>query len=173
MPSRLVLAVSFLATALPLSAQTPGKRYALLVGVNEYNKPGFTPLKYAEADAKELAAVLKADGYEVTLLLGSAAGSERATRENVEAAVGRLLKVATQRDTLLIGLAGHGSQFKPTETAKEEAYFCPVDAVRDTAGSLVSLTKLLRDLDREGGGTNLLLVDACRDNPDPSRGRGI
>ena len=80
----------------------------------------------------------------------------------------------------MLGFAGHGVQMKLIEEGKpvfdnrnqplSDAYFCPVDAVFGDGATMISLTRLLEQLDGQGG-INLLLVDACRDTPrDPNRG---
>src|ERR1700682_330597 len=38
---------------------------------------------------------------------------------------------------------------------------------------MLNLSALIESLGVRGGGTNLFLVDACRNDPDPTRGRGI
>src|SRR5213078_2615703 len=58
----------------------------------------------------------------------------------------------------------------------KDAYFCPQDArpFPDQADSLVSLGKVYEELDRGFAGVKVLLVDACRDDPEAGRGsRGI
>jgi formylglycine-generating enzyme required for sulfatase activity len=148
------------------------KKVALLVGVNQYDKRGFAerPLNYAERDVEHLKTELEKAGFKVTLLTGSAKGSLRATRANIDKALEATLKGLNARDLVLIGLAGHGQQVNVQ--GKEDAFFCPVDAEKNTPETMVSLTGLMEKLDRKGG-TNLVLVDACRD--DPARGgvRGI
>ena len=52
-----------------------------------------------------------------------------------------------------------------------DAFFCPFDAVAGEGSTMISLTRLVERLDNEGG-TNLFLVDACRDDFDPHRGLG-
>src|SRR5262245_30111384 len=102
--SLLVVATSF--------GQTPGKRVALLVGVNHYDKRGFRDLEYAERDVEELADVLRGAGYEVHLLTGKAAGSRRAELRNVQTAVGAVLTGRKKEDLILVALAGHGLQIE-------------------------------------------------------------
>jgi uncharacterized caspase-like protein len=137
---------------------------ALLVGVNQYDKRGFAarPLQFAERDVEELAGVLELHGFQVRQLTGSAKGADRATRANVLAALDALLKDVDSRDTVLVAFAGHGEQI-PLKDAqgrplkddlgrtREDAYFCPVDAVQGDAGTLISLTGLMQKLDRRGG----------------------
>ena len=168
------LAVAALLGAMaPVGAEPPAaaRKYALLVGVNEYTNRKFDNLKYAERDVLELAKELRAAGYEVRVLSSGAAGKDQATRAKIEAAVDEVLKKVTKKDIVLVALAGHGVQFKPAE--KEDAFFCPRDAVLGKAETLVSLSWLFKELDDRGGKDNLVLVDACRNDPDPARGRGI
>jgi formylglycine-generating enzyme required for sulfatase activity/uncharacterized caspase-like protein len=153
------------------------KRVALLVGVNKYNKRQLDarPLQFAERDVHELAAVLREQGFTVQTLTGP-----KATKANINSALADILKERMARDVIVIGFAGHGGQSPLVDgqgnpvrdeqgNALSEAYFSPVDAARGEMSSVVGLTRLLEQLDRKGG-INLLLVDACRDDPDPHRG---
>jgi hypothetical protein len=143
------------------------RKVALLVGINTYDKRGFAeqPLQFAERDVTDLKKELEKAGFQATLLTGSAKGPQRATKANIEKALTTLLQGLNSTDIVLIGLAGHGQQVSVKD--KEDAFFCPVDAEKNAPETLVSLTGLMEKLDRKGG-TNLVLVDACRD--DPSRG---
>jgi hypothetical protein len=162
-----VCAGAFLASLAWSQPDAQPKKVALLVGVNQYDKRGFAeqPLHYAERDVTDLQKELEKAGFKVALLTGSATGARRATKANIEKALDATLKGLNARDIVLIGLAGHGQQVSVQD--KEDAFFCPVDAEKNTPGTLVSLTGLMEKLDRKGG-TNLVLVDACRD--DPTRG---
>jgi hypothetical protein len=153
-----------------------GKRLALLIGVNRYDNRNLSDLEYAERDVQELSKKLQ-QSYQVQLFLGSASDeSRRATKANVEAALERLFGSGlTKDDTVLIAIAGHGQQVTVTRGGQkhDEPFFCPRDAVPGNQATLVNLSGLIERLGERGGGTNLLLVDACRNDPDPSRGRGI
>ena len=163
-----------------------GRRVALLVGVNVYDRRGYAerPLRYAERDMTELRDVLTAQGFEVRTLLGSGNGDDRATKGNFQTALDGVLGDVKATDTVLLAFAGHGEQLPlknddgstqrdgRTGRTLEEAYFVPVDAARGEPETLIGLTGLMTTLDRRGG-VNLILVDACRDNPDPGRGRSI
>src|SRR5437764_832040 len=98
----------------------PQRKVALLVGINEYDKRGFKKLEWAERDVEELAKVLRHAGFEVRLLTGSTR-TARATRENIDKAIDDMLNPAkkelalTQKDMVLIALAGHGQQFEVEE----------------------------------------------------------
>lgn len=152
------------------------KKVALLVGVDSYDYRPFDDLNYAERDVEELAKVLRAAGYEVRLLLGSAAGADRATKANIDKALADALKKVTKRDLLMVALAGHGLQVPAKGEGgkdKTEPFFCPRDAKLGQPETLLSLSRVIKQLDERGGGTNLVLVDACRNDPSSDRGRGI
>jgi sulfatase modifying factor 1 len=159
------------------SAQKPaveGRRIALLIGVNKYDKRGFRDLEYAQRDVEELAAFLREADYETHLLTGSASGDKRATLANIQKAVETVLKGRTKKDLILVALAGHGLQIEvpgPDGKLQSESFFCPADAEQGEPKSMFSIGRLFAELDRRGGGQNLVLVDACRE--DPTRGRGM
>jgi formylglycine-generating enzyme required for sulfatase activity len=170
---------ALLVSSAPVQAQQSpaGKRYALLVGVQAYQHVKLrepNPLKYAVADVNELARVLKKSGYVVTLLTDETGRGDarlEPTRDNIERELQSLSQKVKEHDTLLVGLAGHGLQF----TGKKDAYFCPIDArpFENQAFSLVSISKVYEQLDQSFAGVKVVLVDACRNDPDPTRGRGL
>jgi formylglycine-generating enzyme required for sulfatase activity len=161
-----------------LAQTTAPKRYAVLVGINRYEHDKLKPLQFAEADVKELKDVLTKADYEVTLLTGSAREDGlRPTKENIERHVHDVLRKCRRGDTALLAFAGHGLQFEAKDDKeKSDCYFCPLDArpFRDEADTLVSLGKVYTELEKSFAGMKVLLVDACRDDPDAGRGtRGI
>lgn len=158
------------------------RRVALVVGVNHYDKRGLAdkPLRFAEADVVALAEELKQQGFEVRLLKGSAASQDRATLANIVAAVDKLLADRNAADIVVLAFAGHGCQKPQSDIAgtyvrdasgriQEDVYFCPVDASVSETQTLFSLTQLLKQLGTRGG-INMVLVDACRDDPERSAG---
>jgi uncharacterized caspase-like protein len=159
---------------LSAQADTP-KRYALLVGVNEYQHEKLKKLDFAVNDAHDLADLLKQAGYQITLLSDRAGHDDKdraPTRANIERELKAVLDRAGKKDTVLIALAGHGMQFE----GEKDAYFCPTDArpFKDRTDSLVSLGGMYRQLEQSFAGVKVLLVDACRDDPDAGRGtRGV
>ncbi|MCA9092972.1 MAG: SUMF1/EgtB/PvdO family nonheme iron enzyme [Planctomycetaceae bacterium] len=150
------------------------KKLALLVGVNKYERRGFADLSYAQRDVEELGAELRRLGFETTVLTGDAEGELRATRSNIDEHVQKLLQDVHKQDIVLLMFSGHGQQFdmkRDDGSTKNDAFYCPVDAVMGEPESLVSLSLLIDDVLARKGGRNLVLVDACRDLPkDASRG---
>ncbi|MGA7502454.1 MAG: SUMF1/EgtB/PvdO family nonheme iron enzyme, partial [Isosphaeraceae bacterium] len=159
------------------AAEEPGK-VALLVGINNYNRRKLEdrPLRFAERDVQELAVVLQEQKFTVRTLTGP-----DATKVNIEEALTGLLK-GPKKDVVVVAFAGHGMQLPLKDEGGNlvrdaqgrelsDAFFCPFDAVVGEGSTMISLTRLVERLDNEGG-TNLFLVDACRDDPDPYRGLG-
>jgi hypothetical protein len=165
----------------------PGKRYALLVGVREYRHAKLPDLKYTENDIEELAALLRQPGAgfrDPVVLTSSRAASRPAalpTAANIRAELKRILGGVTKHDTVLVALAGHGVQLRvkgPAGKETDEAFFCPADArltsstdPRELNKTLLSLNELFIQLEDSGAGMKLLLVDACRN--DPQLGRSL
>ena len=183
----LLAAVAVMSAAVaPAQDPATARKVALLVGVNHYDKRGFAgrPLQYAERDMTELADELTRHGFEVRVLLGSNTGGDRATRAAFDAALKAVLTGVNDADTVLLAFAGHGEQLPLknedgstrrdgfTGEALEEVYYAPADAVQGEVDSLIGLTGLMDRVDRRGG-INLILVDACRDDPSPGRSRSI
>src|SRR6266487_1689367 len=84
----------------------PGRRIALVVGVNGQFVPGRDALKYAVDDAREIAQVLHDScGFELfrSPLLG-----ELASTENVREAVLDLADILDDHDMVLFYFSGHG-----------------------------------------------------------------
>ena len=108
----LTVAVALITSGQAMAQAPAGKKIALLIGVNEYDKRGFRDLMYAERDVEELAKLLKPAGYEIHLLTGSSRGLKRATLANVKKAIEAVLKDRNKRDLVLVAFAGHGLQFE-------------------------------------------------------------
>jgi sulfatase modifying factor 1 len=167
--------VSGAGLALPaaLHAQpAKGKKVAFLVGVNKYLKNGFEKLPCCERDVIEVEKALKSLGFnETVVLLGSAEGEAKATKQNIERALQKLVTPLGQDDLVVVMLSGHGQEFRKDSGAKEpEAFFCPWDAVSLSAATQVSLSYVTTEIEKHAG-RRLLLVDACRDAPkDPNKG---
>jgi len=173
----LVLADVALLLAEPLPQP---RRRALLVGVSTYSQAGFAdhPLPFSAPDMELLAEILRQHGWQVQLLT-SKGSSSTATRAHILAALDKLLEGARASDLILVGLSGHGQQFRaPVEVeegkveVREEAFFCPSDAEKVTATTMLGMTELTRRLGRKGG-QNLVLVDACRDDPRKGGIKGV
>ena len=141
-----------LAVASPAAAE---KRLALIVGNAAYQSA--TPLANPANDAADMAAALRQIGFEVLL------GSDLDKRA-FDGKVREFARALPQADVALFYYAGHGLQVGGRN------YLVPVDAQLQTERDLdfegVQLDFILKqmEIDREGK-TNVVLLDACRDNP--------
>ena len=127
------------------------ERVALVVGNAAYKHA--PPLANPRNDAEDMAALLRRLGFQVTagLDLTDAAMEDRVRAFSRQA---RAAKVA------LFFYAGHGMQVDGVN------YLVPVDAqLADEADLPFEALPLDLVLKRMGGGTNLVFLDACRDNP--------
>src|SRR5262249_52458288 len=96
----------------------------------------------------------------------------RATLANIR----KKLKSATQplskQDLLVVVLAGHGQQLETTDAqggVHTGDYFCPADAVTGDPETMLPLEEIISIVGANVGRA-LILVDACRDEPDdPTR----
>ena len=157
-------ALGLLALALVLTlASNPtlaSNRLALVIGNADYQE---SPLKNPVNDARAMSEVLRAADFEVI----SALDADLATMQQ---AVLKLGQKVTRDSTVLVFYAGHGVQ------SKGRNYLLPVDAVIDSENSLrykaLDLTDLLDELADAGGRVNIVILDACRNNPFANKTRG-
>jgi len=135
------------------SAAHAGKRVALVIGNSAYQHAG--ELANTRNDAVDMAAALRTHGFQVLdgIDLDKAA-LERRIRDFAAALVGA--------DVGVFFYAEHGLQISGTN------YLVPIDAQLRTASALdfemVRLDLVQRTMEREAP-TNILFLDACRDNP--------
>ena len=171
----LALVVAGLASRPSLGQQkkSGGDKYALLVGVRKYDPNELRGLPYSEPDVVELSGVLKAEGYKPgnVVLMTQTAGADD-TRflplaANVRKELKLLLDEVDEDDSVLIALAGHGVQFQ----GENESYFCPADARLADKSTLIPLSEIYKALENSRAGLKLLLVDACRNDPQSQNSR--
>src|SRR4051794_35863380 len=151
------------APATPQQEARDGRRVALVVGNSRYRSLG--QLKNSANDANLMAQTLRRMGY---TLIGSGPqvdldrhGFERAIQEFGRAIPGAAIAV--------FYYAGHGMQVDGTN------WLVPVDAdltprKQDLPFQMVSADHVLLQMDGAGAQLNLLILDACRNNPIASRG---
>ena len=151
-----------------------GKRYAVLVGVQKYDDAAFASPEFSERDATELATVLTANGYDVTLLTDTAGRKDKSlepTKTNLEKALKTALGKCRRDDTILVAFSGHGVR----ADAKSAGFLCPKDAKPLPNGkpSLISVESICDGFAGSEAHNAVLLVDACRKAPDGDRSSGI
>ena len=140
----------------PTAANATGGRYALIIGNSSYT---FAPLKNPVNDASLMAATLRVLGFEVFEY------KDVNQRELKRAIVdfGRELERAGKDAVGLFYYAGHGVQ------VNGENYLIPVESnIRDELDvdiEGVRASIVLAALERAGNGLNMVILDACRNNP--------
>jgi formylglycine-generating enzyme required for sulfatase activity len=154
LPALLLLASAFLsprALAQQAAAAQSGAEgyHALVVGNNEYRT--LPKLKTAEADAREVAAILKdAYGFETTVLIN-------ATRQQIVSALSGYRRKLGPEAKLLIYYAGHGINDKDAE----KAYWLPVDADRDDTSNWIIADEITTALKVIPARHVLVVSDSC------------
>ena len=129
-------------------------RIALLIGNGDYS---YAPLKNPVNDARDLNFELKMLGFETQLLLN-------AKLEDISTAVLQYAdKLAKKKAVGLFYYAGHGCQLSWRN------YLVPVDAeidrVDDIPKQSYELNLMLSSLTKAKNPMNIIILDACRDNP--------
>ncbi len=147
------------------------KRFALVIGVDQYDDPQIPRLEGAGNDAKSLAdALVKYAGFpeeQVFLLTNDQPPDRRPTRANIYRRFSNLRSNIPQDGLLLVSFAGHGVEFNG------QAYLLPADAQADmplleeTSISVERAKTLIKQLSVK---QVVFILDACRNNPEEGRG---
>jgi uncharacterized caspase-like protein len=129
-------------------------RLALVIGNTKYAE---APLRNPGNDAQAISGELRQFGFKVDLQIDAG----RAQMENAIQAFGNDL--AKSKGVGLFYYAGHGAQLAWRN------YLIPVDAVidnlEDMRAKAVALNSLLQGLVKARNPMNVIILDACRDNP--------
>lgn len=159
---RRLLSLSLLAVllALPTYANT-GPRTALVIGNAAYRHLG--ALRNPANDARDMAGALEALGFEVTTLID-------ATFDEMDEAVFAFGQRLGDRGGVgLFYYAGHGVE------ADGVNYLVPVEqeirAERELRRKTIPVDAILEEMEYARNGTNIIILDACRDNPLPEEAR--
>lgn len=136
------------------SALLRAPKHALIIGNSRYRQ---SPLKNPVNDAKGLADVLKSTGFDVTL------GLELTQADMSEAIRAYVATLVKSRAVGLFYFAGHGVQLAWRN------YLVPVDARIDNVEQVrqraIDVNTLVEGIRKAGNPMNMIVLDACRDNP--------
>lgn len=145
-----------------VSSLANAERIALVIGNDEYDS--VPPLRKAVEDSLSMAGVLEKAGFRVTSL-------KNATYREIVKSVDKFSREIKPDDQAVFFFAGHGVQLRSGN------YILPVDVdsenesmVERTSYSLDDITFLLG---RHRSGFQLIIIDACRDNPFPTKTRSF
>jgi tetratricopeptide (TPR) repeat protein len=144
------------------------KRYALVIGNSTYPKT-IGMLRNPVNDASDLAKELQSSNFEVQLLLNATYGQMRAAmlkfKEKIDAG-------EKDKTVSLFYFAGHGLQHE------DENYLVPIDAMieyqDDISRYCFGVQKMvLANMERSNSRMNIVILDACRNNPFPALTRSM
>ncbi|MFM2399618.1 MAG: hypothetical protein RL341_1775 [Pseudomonadota bacterium] len=148
-----VAQASFATVPLGRPGNSDGSRAALVIGNASY--PG-APLKNPLADAEGMAKELEELGFHVTLV-------RNAPWKSMQESVREFTRRAETAKVRVVFYAGHGAQIKGRN------YMVPVDVdileEEDLTRKSVDLGELVERLGRQTQAVNVVIVDACRNNP--------
>ena len=149
---RIIVALALVAALSPLGAQE--KRVALVIGNGAY--ASVPKLDNPPNDAQDMAAKLTGLGFSVTKLVDAKlADMRKAQHDFADAAKGAGMR--------LFYYAGHGVQ------SEGQNWLLPVDASLredyELSTQALSAQLVLDGLKAAGSGVNIVILDACRDNP--------
>ncbi len=151
----LIVAIS-LSIASPLHAQQNSARYALVIGNWNYTELGY--LKNPRNDAEDMAAALKDLGFDVTTLLDASLVTMEESIERLEE------KLSSSSEAIgLFYYAGHGVQSEGINYLIPSDARIPSDTYLKTKA--LSLQSVLDNLRKAHNKLNIVIIDACRDNP--------
>jgi hypothetical protein len=164
--SAVLIAVTGITVALlllfaPRSAQAE-TRLALVIGNSAYKN--YSRLANPTNDAQLIAATLQSLGF---TLIGDGAQTD-VDKLNFERLIRRFGRDLAGGGVGLFYYAGHGLQLQGTN------YLVPVDAdvnsVADADYELIDAGLVLKQMDAAGSKLNMMVLDACRNNPFGGRG---
>lgn len=144
-------------------------RLALVIGNGDYSSIGALP--NPTSDAELIAGSLESVGFKTTVLLDA---DQYAMKKGI-AEFGRSLRKSSKEAVGLFYYAGHGVQ------AQGKNFLLPVEAEPVDAADLdlmgVEADWVLRQMESAGNRSNIMILDACRNNPfvasNRSLGRGL
>ena len=134
-------------------ADSGGPRTALVIGNAKYTS---APLRNPVNDARAISSTLQELGFQVTLL-------EDAGQKKMKRAIDKFGRAIRDGGVGLFYFSGHGMQVDGRN------YLIPVDAEVDAEADVeyeaVEAGRVLAKMKTANNGMNLVILDACRNNP--------
>jgi|GEM_PF-3119866 len=135
------------------SSSDSGSRIALVIGNASYSS---APLRNPINDVRAIASALKKVGFQVTKV-------ENASLQSMDDAVRRFGKKARKSDVALVYYSGHGLQLKGSN------FLQPIGAdirrEQDIRFKAYNSDQILAELEDGSQRVNIVILDACRNNP--------
>lgn len=151
--SLITLSVIALVSISAVCFSASDQRVALVIGNSAYKN---APLRNPANDATDMATILKKLGFKVTL-------KNNATRREMQNSIRAFGKELRNGGVGLFYFAGHGVQVDGSN------YLIPVKAniefKADVEYEAVDAGRILSHMEDAGNGINIIILDACRNNP--------
>jgi hypothetical protein len=165
-----LLLIAFLVLAAISSLSATGKRYAILVGVNDYLDQGIIDLATPRNDARDLAGSLA--GWDRVFTMTDDAdlrGPDAPTRTNIENRLSLLADLSNPDDTILFFFSGHGAT-----GGDNESLLLPLDAALTRLdATTLRLSSVQSTLNARGKRNVVLMIDACRETVSATKGLSV
>lgn len=144
------------------------KRYALVIGNSQYPKE-VGVLKNPVNDATDVATELRKSNFEVQLVINA---TYVQIREAMRKFHEKLVNGPQDQTVGLFYYAGHGVQFQ------DENYLVPIDAKVQYEDDIARMCfpvqrMVLSNMERSNSRMNIIILDACRNNPFPATSRSV
>lgn len=142
---------------LAVAPQKQGRRIALVIGNGDYQYPDKLPkLANPANDAQDIAAALRGFGFEVI-------ERKNQTLEAMNQTIAEFGSRIGGSEAALFYFAGHGIQ------VKNQNYLMPVNARVESEAVVpyqgVNINQVLDEMDNAKSSANIVMLDACRNNP--------
>lgn len=143
----------------------PGRRVALVIGNGEYAHADLLPkLANPVHDAEDMAQALRGFGFEVI-------ERKNLSLEGMSQAIAEFGSRIGGSEAALFYYAGHGVQ------VKNQNYLMPVNARVDSDAAIpyqgIDVNRVLDEMDNAKSAANIVILDACRNNPIGGRFRSV
>jgi len=146
---------------IPTTPTPKFKRVALIIGNADYQ---FAPLDNPVSDAKDMTAVLKELGFDVIY-------KKNASHQTMDTAINQFKRKLGKNVIGLFYFSGHGVQYE------DRNYMIPADMPELTVSKVkfnsVPIEYVLATMEEANNQVNLIILDACRNNPFKGGNRGV
>jgi hypothetical protein len=150
------LALALVCVTMAPTAGARGQRIALVIGNGNYQQPDLPKLSNPTNDAEDVAKALRGFGFEVI-------ERKNQTLEGMNQAIAEFGSRIGGSEVALFYYAGHGIQ------VRNQNYLIPVNARIESEASVpyqgINLNQVLDEMDNGKSAVNIVMLDACRNNP--------
>lgn len=174
MGKALLITVSFAlmtSVAFASEADFPGKRYAVLVGVNEYADASIVRLATPRNDVTELGKRLERSGWSKVFVLRDDLdyrNQDFPSRTNIENRLNLLADLVKPEDTIFFFFSGHGV------SDSRGATILPVDAsLSRLEATGIPVSSIINTFNSRGLRKVVLAIDACRESVSTTKGLSV